>query len=142
MFMLSFEIKKTQFLIFAVVSLLMGFIIYILFRPETYVTKWVVSVIGSEFSIYVPPAFDNNFIKYYLPDYLWGLSLACGLHLIFLPKRKGSIAIALAVTFIGVLYEIMQYINLIIGTGDVLDVLLYLLAGFTAFLLNFRKERN
>lgn len=89
--------------------------------------------------------FENNFIKYYFVDYLWGLSLSCGLHIIFFPNMKQSIVLTIIVFIFGAVYEALQKSDVISGTGDIADIILYLLAGLCVNLINFiliKKEEK
>lgn len=126
-------------------SLIIGLFIYLIFRENTYVAKFVSVHINIDFlrDLFLP--FENNFIKYYFVDYLWGLSLSCGLHIIFFPNMKHSIVLTIIVFIFGAVYEALQKSDVISGTGDIADIILYLLAGFCVNLINFiliKKEEK
>ena len=122
------------------IALVLGGAIYILLRPETYVAQLfpqapILAQMRSKFG-----GDEWNFIKFYFADYLWGLSFCCFLHLIFQPQRKGSLLCALGTAVYGTLLELLQYFGLISGTGDLLDVLMFISAAATALIINQRTE--
>lgn len=120
-----------------VYSIIIGLFIYLIFRENTYVAKFVSAMVNLDFlrDLFFP--LENNFIKYYLVDYIWGLSLNCGLHIIFFPNMKQSVVLTIITFVLGTVYECLQIFNIISGTGDILDIILYLLAGMTVNLINF-----
>ena len=83
-------------------------------------------------------------IKYYFSDYLWAVSLCCGLHCILLPSNKGSLLCFAITVCYGFIWELLQYASIFKGTGDLWDILMYILAGFTVLILNFisKKEKK
>ena len=129
-----------QYLIFGTVSIIVGLFIYLIYRPETYISKLILSYIEFQFYKYKIPVLNNNFIKFYFPDYLWAFSLSCGLHLIFKPKQLNTAYCTILVSIIGLMYELLQWVNFINGTGDFIDIIFYTLAGFTVNIINFKKE--
>lgn len=134
--------KRTKYLVLGSAVLLLGFVIYILFRENTHISKLVLAKIDVSLIKEIFYFFDNDFVKYYLPDFLWAFSLNCLLHAIYLPNVKVSIKCSLVAFLIGVLYEVFQCLNIVSGTGDLLDVLLYLLAVVTVLLINQKGRRE
>lgn len=135
--MIKNKIKITIFTFIEISALILGGLIYWLFREKTYISKLVSYYIDGEVLKQQFGIFDSNFLKYYFVDYLWALSLSCGLHSIFLPEFKTSLKITFIVFIFGIIYEILQKIGNINGTGDIIDILLYLLAGITTNLINY-----
>lgn len=124
-------------------SLVIGLIIYLAFRKETYISVIIESCFGCFHLHSVFDVFNNSFVKYYLVDYLWGISLSSSLHLVFLPSSRESVAIIFVVAIFGFVYELLQSCSLINGTGDIIDVLLYLLAGISVSIINLSlKEKQ
>ena len=81
-----------------------------------------------------------GFFAWYLPDFLWMFSLTCALFGIMLP-RNSSIVIWSAVSFLwGVLWETAQWNGVVDGTGDLWDVLMYIMAVIAAALINNLKR--
>ena len=128
-------VKKCN-LILSCVLLGLGGTIYILFRENTYIANF------TEKFIY----FDNvrsrlyflncNFLKYYFTDFTWAFSLCCGLFSFYPSKVSNVIKIGLVTFLLGTIWEIIQYIGIIKGTGDVLDLMMYLSASVIAVTIN------
>ena len=143
--MLIFRKKNIIFGCVGFGSLIIGLFIYLIFRENTYVAKFVSAMVNLKFLREVFLPFENDFIKYYLADYLWCLSLSCGLHIIFLPDMKKSIVLTIISFIFGIAYECLQKFNIINGTVDKIDIILYLLASLTVNLINFiliKKEEK
>jgi len=123
-------------------ALVIGGFIYLLFRKNTYIAECISHLISVMFLRELFSFLDINFIKYYFVDYLWAFSLNCGLHTIFLPNIKCSFLLTTIVFLIGALYEILQTIDFINGTGDIVDVIMYLLAAITVNLINLFLQKR
>ena len=134
--------KRIRFLIWGIASLLLGTAIYVLFRENTYFSKLVLTKIDITQIKQNLLFLDNAFVKYYFPDFLWAFSLNCLLHAIYLPNVKGSVKCSLIAFLTGVLYEVFQCLNIVSGTGDLVDVLLYLLAVVTVIFINQKGRRE
>lgn len=130
--------KRQKFVILAVTSLFVGLLVYVIFRPNTYVSKLIFSIIN------IPFEYANisgcRVVRFYIGDYLWALSLSCWLHVIFLPRRRGSAVCTVAVCVVGLGYELLQFFGVVSGTGDIIDFLMYLLAGLTVNILNIQRR--
>ena len=127
-----------RFWIIGVIALIIGAILYILFRPQTYIAQWFSNysfIIDIQNSI---SEIQSSFLRFYFPDYLWGLSLSCFLHLLFRPHLRGS---GVAVLY-GSLLELLQFFNIISGTGDFYDIIMFVLAGATAMIINIPKLKE
>lgn len=145
MCMLRNKRKTVFFCCIAIISLLMGLLIYLVYRENTYIAKYVSNLINLNLldAIFLP--FENNFLKYYFVDFLWAFSFCCGLYAIYKPMIVGSIGLTFAVFLFGSAYEFLQYIGIINGTGDIADIILYLLAALAVNLINFiiiKKEEK
>lgn len=128
------------FIILGTFSLVAGLLIYLIFRSGALITVILSKYIQLSYlkkSLYF---FDNGFIKYYLPDYLWALSLSCYLQLLFPQNIKSSVLCTCSVLCLGVTYEILQYANFVKGTGDIIDMLLYMLAGLTVNIIILKRS--
>ncbi len=133
------KIKNLLFLSIGVISLILGLMIYLLFRENTNISQMIYRFIDLTEIRSILSWLENDFLKYYFVDYLWALSLSCWLHLIFLPKMKGSFVCSITVVFLGVLFETLQFTKLVNGTGDILDVISYLLAVLTVNIINYKR---
>lgn len=132
--------KRQRNILMCVGGLLLGAAVYLLFRENTYLSL-----------LFCKSAFLSNirtvihsvagvYISFYLPDMLWAFSLCCGIQAIYLPKSGG---IAAAVAFVcGLIWELLQWIDVVSGTGDYWDILMYFLGSIFAIIINVRREKN
>ena len=122
-------------------SLALGTCIYILFRENSYI-----GIITGSFQIIhhtreLAKPLSSAFIKFYFPDFLWGFSLCCGLLAIYVPNIKGCL-ICVGTTFsCGCVWELLQSIGFVSGTGDLYDMLMYFLAGVLCIIINIVRSR-
>ena len=65
----------------------------------------------------------NGFFRNYLPDGLWAYSLVSSLLIIWNRRIKIFWIVLIFIFYIG--FEVFQYIKVINGTGDYMDVLIY-----------------
>lgn len=121
-------------------ALVLGCGIYVLFRSGSYVAgifdrfRWIL-ILREQLAPYA-----CGFLKFWFPDFLWGLSFGCYLQAVHLPDIRGTWFLGGVSLIFGVLWELMQYVAFVPGTGDLLDILLYFLASILCILLNL-KER-
>ena len=144
--MLSFCRKRVIMIWGCILSLLLGAFIYALFREDTYIAKIILSSMDLTSIKRFLSCFDKDFIKYYLPDYLWAFSLCCGILALLDPKdRKKTFYCSFIAFSWGVIYEILQLTGIISGTGDIIDIILYFLAILTVNIIYLRScghEKN
>jgi hypothetical protein len=77
---------------------------------------------------------EGLLIKNHFPDALWAYALTSSILIIW--KREVNYFWLLLVILFFVVFEILQYLHFIKGTGDVWDVLTYLIATFIAIIIN------
>ena len=128
-------------IITSIASLFLGGAIYILYRENCYVSNFVEGFIPLSFVRDAFNPFECDFIKYYLIDFLWASSLATALSTLFDSKRCIFLT-ALFVFLLGFVWELLQFFNIISGTGDIADIFMYLTAGLTAVIINFPKIKG
>lgn len=118
--------KRYFYILLCVISLCIGGGLYIIFRPNTYVAEFARGLFHSASTIFSSLEEINcDFIKYYFPDLIWAFSLNCGLNAIF--NSKKSIFINSGIVLgIGALWEISQHLSIVSGTGDFIDLAMYL----------------
>ena len=131
--------KSIYFTVFSAASLLLGGIIYILFRENTYIAgvfdySWLEPVRNCI------SVLSCDFIKYYLPDFLWSLSLCGFLIAIFAPKLVGAIICGATAVLCGTLWEFLQCLGICSGTGDVFDIVMYLAAACVAVIISIKGK--
>lgn len=114
---------------------------YVIFKENSYLAIFAKDFLNLEPQTKIFTKINIFNFEYYLPDFLWALSLSCGLHIIFNPKTIGSLYCTTAITGLGFTFELMQYTKIINGTGDIIDIILYLLAGITVNLINLKRRR-
>lgn len=93
-------------------------------------------------SIYQFPGIfgHSGFTRNHLPDGLWAYALSSTLLITWNRKvHTGWFAVA---GMLFIFYELMQYFNLLDGTGDVADILIYLTFTALAILLNLYFKPN
>lgn len=69
----------------------------------------------------------NSLIRNYLPDGLWAYAFFSCLFILW--NRRINIAWTIAALLTFIIFEVLQYANLVNGTADVWDVIVY--AGFS-----------
>ena len=117
-------------------SLLTGGFFYLVYKEGSYITNFIQEYFSFQrLRIFMKPL-ENNIFKYYLPDYLWGLSLGCILTVILTTYKSSHIISGIVAFISGLMFELMQYLNFIGGTFDFIDISLYFLSGLTVILLN------
>ena len=122
------------------ISLVLGGLIYIFFRRESYVSILFYEIFNIENKEFVE---SGSFVGIYLGDFLWAFSFSLFLHMIYLPTVNASFVLSSIVVIMGVIYEICQSKGFISGTGDIIDALIYLFAAFAVNILNFtRRQKN
>ena len=114
----------------AVGSLILGFLLYVLFRENTFFHS-LFGLEGIFVSVQVP---FGGLLRYYFPDFLWAYSLCCSLMTLYPQKDFRFFCPIPWVTFgTGLAFETAQFFHLVRGTGDLADILLYLSAAFAAY---------
>lgn len=104
--------------------LLIGGILYYLFFPEVTFVKVLDS--NMPFQYHIRGMFNNyalvQFLRFYLFDFIWAYSFANMLLIILSEIRIKILYTYIIVLGIGVLYEFSQFIGLLSGTFDFLDI--------------------
>ncbi len=132
--------KKINIII-SILSLSLGGLIYVFYRENTYISNFVETLVNLSILRNTFSPFECNFIKYYFIDYLWALSLTTALSTLFNSKRC-ILPICLFVCLLGFVWELLQLLNIISGSGDIADVFMYLTAITTAVIINFSKIKG
>ena len=126
---------RRRAVIAGLIALFIGFCVYLLFREETYIAKFFEPSLKLKYIRQLLLYEPNDFVKYYLTDFLWAFSLYCFVSIIY-SEHKYSRLISATLTFAsGFIWEILQFIGTVSGTGDVLDVATYLFACILASII-------
>lgn len=122
-------------------SLLLGGMFYVLFRPNAYISLlFRESAFVVTMRLCLAPL-SNNYVRFYLMDFLWGFSLNCALNALAQLKRNGILFCGAVAFSCGCVWEMLQYSGIISGTGDWIDVFAYLSASFCGTILNLKEKK-
>jgi len=146
------EIMK-HIILFVVLPILFGGLIYILTRQDSLLMfDWFNKIgIGENIaSLRYENNLENylqNWIIYNSPAWIWTFSLTVLLGIIWNYRvDKESILILLIPIILGVVYEISQKKEIINGTFDSVDIICYIIGGFSGIilirLLNHKHKNN
>lgn len=121
-------------------NLIIGLLIYIFLRQDTYIHQFL----NEEIQVYLYKIAFNadkyrfvSFLKYYIVDYLWGAALTFSLCSVAAnPNIKSAIAVSCVSFVLGTEFEIAQYFSVINGTFDWLDICMYATASFLCAVIN------
>ena len=115
--------------------------IYLIFRENTYVTRWFEGFVDLREIRNIFLSFDSSGLRHYIPDFLWAFSLCSALNVLF-----NNFFINASIALIcGVVWEMLQRLGAVSGTGDVIDVIMYLTACVMAVTINkyfFKEKKN
>jgi len=130
--------KKFKNILIIFILLLIGLLTYVLFRPPL---SWLVFINSGNQAIINLSWLPNPisaFILFHLADVLWALALA---ETVYIIKGNHLFAafVALAST---ILFESMQYFNIIPGTGDIWDVIFVAISLFVYVLIKKRGKNE
>jgi hypothetical protein len=104
--------------------LLVGSLVYLLFRPPLSWFPKIASWDSAVIELSCLPSFISSFVKFHLSDVVWALAL--GETVYFIKKNLLlGVVIALASTII---FESMQFLGIIPGTGDIWDIIFVTIA--------------
>lgn len=128
--------KKIKMLVLCLVCLSLGTLIYLLTRPDAYISI----VVYKLFKFKNMKTIVFPFVSFYIPDYLWGVALCSCLNAVC--PYENTILWGVITFLYGTLWECLQLFSLVNGTADIIDVSMYLLAAITVILINynFKKE--
>ena len=139
--MKSSKIKLRILYVTGTVSLVLGLVIYLLFRETSYVAVTVNYFIPLDTLREAFSFAECDFLKFWLADFMWAVSFASWLHIALQPDLKGSILCFAVASIVGIIFEFLQYIDVISGTADFMDVLAYIFASVLISIINlFLKE--
>ena len=103
--------------------MLLGLIIYLLFNKNTLIARFICSFLPIP-NMRMPNGLLIDAIKGYGADYLWSIAFVLTIQSILALDRK-KLWLLLLCSLLGILYEILQFIGVIYGTADILDVFVY-----------------
>jgi hypothetical protein len=130
--------NKIRSFSFIFITLFIAVLTYVLFRPPLswFPNSWEWDKAIIDLSRL--PNLISNFIKYHLADVLWALALAEAVCIIK-KNLNFSVIVALIAT---ILFEFMQYLGIVKGTGDIFDVIFVAVSLSIYFLIKKRSYTN
>ncbi len=131
--------RRCLFLLISVITLVIGGGLYLFCRKESYIGQLLPTP-----TVDLTGHLWTEFILYWAPDYLWGVSLAAALFAVLLPLGKWAWRWSGVVACYGVVWEGLQLCQIVSGTADWWDILSYIAAALTVVIINFLicKERK
>ena len=127
--------KKNKELInsFWWLSLLIGFFIYLLFRPNNL-------IYNNFFSFPIKLSFETNntitnFIIYSLPNGLWSFSYSQFIFHIYKDFTTKTVLLSSLMVFFGIFLEVLQYHGFVSGYFDLVDIFAYLISCIIIFII-------
>ncbi len=128
---------RLKYTLYSFLSLLIGGVIYILFRSDTYIHSFL-----NITTLYLSNTdfFGDEIIRYALPDFLWGFSLSMMVYAVLLPNKKKSIYAGMLCAFLGTLWEILQKLSIVTGTFDIIDCLMYISSAVFSYIIYNKTE--
>lgn len=122
----------------SIIFILAGVLIYSFYRQDVFFLKPFSGILPSEFCHNTDFNIICQFLLFNLPDALWCAAL-------FLlqpnPLKEGWNVLIIISILLPFLHEILQGINLLPGTFDLLDLTLYVII-FIIFLIIWKKEKD
>lgn len=129
--------SRQKLTIFSLASLFLGIFIYLILRNDTYFHSYIPEYVKSFFYIQISENYITDFLKYYFVDFLWGISLVSALNAVSYSHSKKSTVINSLVSFgVGLLFELLQLLDVISGTFDVIDISMYAVTALTGAVIN------
>ena len=126
---------------FGLFLLFLGGFLYLIFRENTYIADIFEDVLFVEKIRDFTKPFESDFLKYYFQDFLWAVSLNLELFAVSKPSFKHGVFCSIVTLIFGTLWETLQYLKIINGTGDICDILMYIFAVIFALLIFIKKEK-
>ena len=108
-------------------------------RKDTYLHGYFSAELCNYVYVNVKSNILTDFIRYYLPDFLWAFAFGAALTAVSYSHNRIVIILFSAVSFlIGVLFEFVQYFGIVNGTFDYFDILMYAVAALTCAAINIK----
>ena len=140
-------ILSSKFVLNVIIPLIIGLTIYTLFRSETIILfTWYKSmglnniVTDLRTGLYEYSSYFPKWIIYSLPDGLWVYSFTSSM-IIFWNSEERKLKLWLLIPFItGIIFEILQKLNLFPGTFDIVDLTISIIAFYSS--IKFLKIKS
>lgn len=130
--------SRRRYIVLCTTCLFLGMCCYIFFRPDSLISVLFSKL--SSFSIHTIVT-ESIFLQCYAADFLWGLAFSFGLLAIHMPNSMKCRLLCCGIAVLsGCVWELLQHLKVVNGTGDLVDAVMYLSAGSIAAITP-RKER-
>ncbi len=140
---------RKKFLFWSVMivfPIVVGLIVYLIFKPSAYVSKLIIDCLGlEEINIQTSNNWFWNYIHYYLCDFLWAFSLTSVVALILDNNRFKAFLSVLICSFVGTIVELMQMWKFISGTFDIVDLVVEFIGSILSIIIvmiYLRRNQN
>ena len=121
--------QRFFYLLNIVVPLTIGFIVYLLFRKDTFISQFIRRYLHFNFqTIQFNAEWLNRFFRNFAADYLWAYALAFSVAFVLAEEKNQRILSLIICCFFTLLIEFGQKIGVIHGTFDIIDILIELVA--------------
>lgn len=129
---------KRRIVLFSVsfISLLIGLMIYVFFRSDTYIHDFLYPFLKPNILI-LQNSLLFNFIRYYFIDFLWGVALSFALLSVSYSINSKSIVLSAILSLLcGIAFEVFQFTGILNGTFDFFDICMYATASIFFAVIN------
>ena len=128
-------LRKKKSIMYILVALLIGVLIYVLFRPPLQRSVAFQYRNHAIVDLTWLPTPISIFVLYHLADILWALAFAETVYVI-----KGSHTLGALIALVSTaLFETMQYFGVFAGTGDIWDVIFVAISLFGYWAIKGRR---
>lgn len=126
------EYRNVLCLILAILSITVGGLIYVSFRPEPMLMyKWIDTLNLNPFVYRLRELTSNlnssSFVKYNLPNGLWATAYTLIMVSVWTSVQKGNVVWFILIPLIAVISEFMQLLTFVHGRFDWIDILCYII---------------
>lgn len=135
--------EKKQYFLNVVAALLIGLCVYIIFRPDTYISVLFSKRIDFTWlqnSLPKIPSLLTQFARNYLCDILWAYALFNAFFLIY--KEEQAMGVFGICAVFEIVVEVLQLFDIIQGTFDVVDIVFEIVATLTSALYIKNKSKR
>ena len=111
-----------------IIPIVLGTLLYICFRPDTYISKMICIFFGAKWQLKwlldFMPYWMQGIVCNYLCDMLWAYAYVFSVTFVLGFESAGMFSIFILCSIFEILIEIFQKNGVIFGTFDILDIVL------------------
>lgn len=139
------KLRTYYFMMNIAIPIIGGVFIYIIARPDTYISQWIYRLLGvslsSEKLRVAMPSLFWIFICNYAADILWAYSLTFAVCIVLSDSLKNYLPIFIICIVFEIIMELSQLLDALPGTFDLWDIALEICATVIAS-LNIKHIRR